>query len=58
MDNYIKEIISMEILKYMNDQSAASVLREILFDDNNIIDWSKAKDSIVEHMPELKTKIS
>lgn len=50
----IKEIISVEILKRMQDQSAAMVLREILFDNDNKIDWNKASNSIIENMPELK----
>ena len=50
----VKEIISVEILKRMEDQSAARVLREILFDNNNKIDWDKAGNSIIENMPELK----
>ena len=50
----VKEIISVEILKIMQDQSAAKVLREILFDNDNKIDWNKAGNSIIENMPELK----
>ena len=50
----VKEIILVEILKRMQDQSAARVLREILFDDNNKIDWNKAGNSIIKNMPELK----
>lgn len=50
----VKEIISVEILKRMQDQSAAKVLREILFDNDNKIDWNKVSDSIIENMPELK----
>lgn len=50
----VKEIISVEILKRMQDQSAARVLREILFDSNNKIDWNKASESIITNMPELK----
>lgn len=50
----VKEIISVEILKRMQDQSSARVLREILFDDNNKIDWNKAGNSIIKNMPELK----
>lgn len=50
----IKEIISVEILKRMQDQSAAMVLREILFDNDNKIDWNKASNSIIENMLELK----
>lgn len=49
----VKEIISMEILKTMSDQSAADALRDILFDENNKINWCKASDSIIKHMPEL-----
>lgn len=50
----VKEIISVEILKRMQDQSAARVLREILFDNDNKIDWNKASESIITNMPELK----
>lgn len=50
----VKEIISVEILKKMKDQSAARILREILFDNNNKIDWNKAGESIITNMPELK----
>lgn len=50
----VKEIISVEILKRMQDQSAANVLRNILFNEDNKIDWEKAGFSIIEHMPELK----
>ena len=49
----VKEIISVEILKIMQDQSAAKVLREILFDNDNKIDWNKAGNSIIDNMPEL-----
>ena len=58
MKDTVKEIISTEILKCMKDQSAARALREILFNDNNSIDWDKARESVIEHMPELKAKIS
>ena len=50
----VKEIISVEILKKMKDQSAANILREVLFDKDNKINWNKAGHSIIEHMPELK----
>ena len=50
----VKEIISVEILKRMEDQSAARVLREILFSNDNKIDWNKAGESIITNMPELK----
>lgn len=50
----VKEIISVEILKKMPDQSAAHALREILFDTNNKINWEKAGFSCIKNMPELK----
>lgn len=50
----VKEIISVKILNRMSDQSAANVLREILFNKNNKIDWEKAEFSIIENMPELR----
>lgn len=50
----VKEVISVEILKRIQDKSAARVIREILFDNNNVIDWNKAGNSIIENMPELK----
>ena len=37
----VKEVISVEILKRMQDKSAARVIREILFDNNNVIDWNR-----------------
>lgn len=49
-----KKIIAEEILNRMNDQGAADVLRDILNDNNNKIDWDKAFESIQKHMPELK----
>lgn len=49
-----KKIIAEEILNRMNDQSAADVLRDILSNNDNKIDWDKAFESIQKHMPELK----
>lgn len=50
----IKKIITKEILNRMNDQGAADVLRDILSNNDNKIDWDKAFESIQKHMPELK----
>ena len=55
LDQEVKEIISVEILKRMQDQSAAQTLRNILLDPNNKIDWKKAGFSIMENMTELKS---
>lgn len=49
-----KKIIVKEILNRMNDQGAAHVLRDILNNNDNKIDWDKAFESIQKHMPELK----
>ena len=49
-----KNIITQEVLNRMSDQSASMLLREILFDKDNIIDWDKAFCLIQKHMPELK----
>lgn len=49
-----KKIITEEILNRMNDQGAADVLRDILSNNDNKIDWDKAFESIQKHMPELK----
>ena len=49
-----KKIIAEEILNRMKDQGAADVLRDILSNNDNKIDWDKAFESIQKHMPELK----
>ena len=51
----VKVIISTEILKKMNDQAAAGVLRDILFDSSTKIDWERVGlKALQENMPELK----
>lgn len=49
----VKKILSKEIFEKMSDQGAAQVLRDILFTDDNAIDWGHAFYSIQKHMPEL-----
>lgn len=54
-ESEVKNIIAVEILDKMNDQGGASVLREILFNQENKIDWENiGSNSIQKHMPELK----
>ena len=44
-----------EILKKMDDQAAAGVLRDILFDSSTKIDWERVGlKALQENMPELK----
>lgn len=41
----------------MLDQGAAQALRDILFSDDNAIDWGHAFYSMQKNMPELKNKL-
>ena len=50
----IKTMFNVEILNRMNDQSAAAVLKNILFSENNNINWKEAYELMLECMPELK----
>lgn len=50
-----KNILSKVILGEMADQSVAMLFREIIFDEANIIDWSKVFCLIKKYMPELNT---
>ena len=51
----VKVIISTEILKKMDDQAAAGVLRDILSDSSTKIDWERVGlKALQENMPELK----
>lgn len=51
----VKVIISTEILKKMDDQAAAGVLRDILFDSSTKINWERVGlKALQENMPELK----
>ena len=48
-----KQIISTELLS-MSDQGLADSIRAIFFSENNQIDWVKAGQIIVKHMPEVR----
>ena len=50
----IKTMLNVEILNRMNDQSAAMVLKNILFSENNNINWEEAYEFMMVFMPELK----
>ena len=51
-DMEIKAMFSTEILK-MEDKSAEMVIRTLLFENDNRIDWQKAHDVALTFMPEL-----
>lgn len=50
----IKTMLDVEILNRMYDQSAAIVLKNILFNDNNKINWEEVYQLMINFMPELK----
>lgn len=52
-DMEIKTMFSTEILK-MEDKSAEMIIRTLLFDNDNRIDWQKAHDVALTFMPELR----
>lgn len=54
----IREILSKEIFEKMSDQSAANVLRNIISDKSNIIDWNSVSWYLQKYMPELKNTIN
>ena len=54
-DKKIQTMLNVEILNRMNDKSAASVLKNILFNPNNHIDWNEAYQLMMAFMPELNT---
>ena len=54
-ENKIKGMLNVEILNRMSDGSASAVLKNILFNDNNKIDWNESYEIMMAFMPELKT---
>ena len=51
----IQTMLNVEILNRMKDKGAASVLKNILFNPENIINWNKVYWLMMRFMPELKT---
>ena len=51
----IQTMLNVEILNRMNDKSAASVLKNILFSPDTHIDWNEAYQLMMAFMPELNT---
>ena len=51
----IQTMLNVEILNRMNDQSAAMVLKNILFNPDNRIDWNEVYELMMAFMPELNT---
>lgn len=55
-DEEAKKEISSEILKYISDAPIQTLIRNILFDPDNKIDWNKALSHMNELMPETIKK--
>ena len=51
----IQTMLNVEILNRMNDKSAVSVLKNMLFNPDNRIDWNEAYQLMMAFMPELNT---
>lgn len=51
-DENIKELISKKVLKGIPDYGLQTVLRRVLFDKNNRIDWQDFYKEIKEQMSE------
>ena len=52
-DDETKKKLSTEILKYIPDAPTQTLIRNILFDPNNKIDWDKVEEYIKDNMPEF-----
>lgn len=52
-DDDTKKKLSAEILKYIPDAPTQTLIRNILFDPNNKIDWDKVEEYIKDNMPEF-----
>ena len=50
----IQTMLNVEILNRMNDYAASSVLKNILFNPDNNINWEEAYQLMMIFMPELK----
>jgi len=49
----IQSIISQKVLKSIQDKSIETILRKIIFNTNNMIDWDAAIGEVYENMPEI-----
>ena len=50
----IKDFVSKVFLKGIPDYAIQTVLRRVLFDKENKIDWKDFYEQIIDQMPELK----
>ena len=55
-DDKIKEFVARVVLKNVDDAALNTVLRKILYNPNNKIDWNDAAEQILINMPETKRR--
>ena len=53
-EDEIKEMVADKLLKNISDYPTQTVLRRVLYGDNNWIDWRDFYKQIITQMPELK----
>jgi hypothetical protein len=51
----IQKLISREVIGYIPDKTIQSVIRAIIFNPKNKINWDQALKSAYEYMPELES---
>lgn len=49
----VKTMLNVEIVNKLNDGSAANVLKNVLFNEENKIDWNDTYNLMMAFMPEL-----
>jgi len=49
----IQSVISQKVLKSIPDKSIEMIIRNIIFNPHNLIDWDEAIGAVYKHMPEI-----
>lgn len=57
-DSEIKILVSKKLLKNINDYALQTVLRRVLFFEENKIDWQDFYEQIKEQMPEFERSVN
>ncbi len=52
----IQKLISREVINSIPDKTIQLVIRAIIFNPKNKIDWDKALNNVYEYMPELSIR--
>ena len=49
----IQSVISQKVLKSIPDKSIEMIIRNIIFNPHNLIDWDAAIGAVYKYMPEI-----